>query len=76
MQFLVISPSENSSTSFSKNSISKSEKELVLEVVDNTVNHEKDFKVFIDISNMNANHINVVYKYDDSKVKIDGPGII
>lgn len=76
MQFLVISPSENSSTSYSENSLAKSGKELVLGVVDNTVNHGSDFKVLIDISNMNANHINVVYKYDDSKVKVDGPGTI
>lgn len=76
VQFLVISPSDNSSTSFSENSLAKSGKELVLEVVDNTIAHENDFKVFIDISNVNAHHINVVYKYDDSKVEVDGPEII
>lgn len=76
VQFQVISPSENSSTSFFENSLSKSGKELVLEVADNRIAHANDFKVFIDVANVNAHHINVVYKYDDSKVEVDGPEII
>lgn len=46
VQFQVISPSENSSTSFFENSLSKSGKELVLEVADNRIAHANDFKVF------------------------------
>lgn len=39
VQFQVISPSENSSTSFFENSLSKLGKELVLEVADNRIAH-------------------------------------